>query len=304
MKKGLNILTFLEVERLFSIMKWELNKKDTKITSLFNRFCERLKLLTPEQQSFVIELSRKLELVSLKDYIEKFLMSLFDVPLDIFDKAENIFLCPLIEPYTDIEEETTRVSKSPTKSSNFLLFWLERSDLTWIDNFHKFKFEEDLDKVKKEFNPDNSVIILIDDFIGTGETAINACKMILNEDFNGIELNSEKLIIVTLIAQKEGKQKIEDEVNVKVYSDIIKDKGISDSFVKSIVSDKIDLMKSIEKRVCNNKRFLKKYSFGYGETEALVSLLNKTPNNTFPVYWYETEVKIAPLPRFKNFKHG
>ena len=45
-----------------------------------------------------------------------------------------------------------------------------------------------------------------------------------------------------------------------------------------------------------------KYSFGFNQTEALISLI-KTPNNTFPVYWYEKNGHShAPFPRKENVK--
>lgn len=41
---------------------------------------------------------------------------------------------------------------------------------------------------------------------------------------------------------------------------------------------------------------------GYAESEALVTMI-KTPNNTFPFYWYEKNSNsYAPFPRRENVK--
>ena len=46
----------------------------------------------------------------------------------------------------------------------------------------------------------------------------------------------------------------------------------------------------------------KELYLGYLETESLVAM-NKTPNNTFPVYWYEKNGHShAPFPRKENVK--
>ena len=116
MGKKINVQTFTEVENLFDKMKWDIKKNHKDITSPFNRFCARLTLLTPEQQSFIIDLSSKLDIIPLKDYIERFLMSLFSLPQEVADSAKKIFICPLVSPYIKVPEGAEIVSKGKTKS--------------------------------------------------------------------------------------------------------------------------------------------------------------------------------------------
>ena len=43
--------------------------------------------------------------------------------------------------------------------------------------------------------------------------------------------------------------------------------------------------------------FKEKYHFGYAQSEALVKL-ERTPNNTFPVYWFSyKQRRTVPFPR-------
>lgn len=60
-------------------------------------------------------------------------------------------------------------------------------------------------------------------------------------------------------------------------------------------------MKSVELILATDKRFEQDYSFGYKESEALVTM-TRTPNNTFPLYWFEAKLDKnnkwqAPFPR-------
>ena len=51
----------------------------------------------------------------------------------------------------------------------------------------------------------------------------------------------------------------------------------------------------MEKRYVNN---VGSYSLGYGQSEALVSVFAKSPNNTFPIFW-KVKNKLNIFPRFK-----
>ena len=56
------------------------------------------------------------------------------------------------------------------------------------------------------------------------------------------------------------------------------------------------------KEMANKIKCPKKYALGYKESESLVSILNKSPNNTFGVFWHETKDLISPFPRYINYK--
>ena len=56
------------------------------------------------------------------------------------------------------------------------------------------------------------------------------------------------------------------------------------------------------KKISQQLQVPKELYLGYLETESLVAM-NKTPNNTFPVYWYEKNGHShAPFPRKENVK--
>ena len=85
---------------------------------------------------------------------------------------------------------------------------------------------------------------------------------------------------------------------IPVFADIVREKGISDKFESEEAGQKLDEMKKISKLL----HVPKKLSLGYLDSESLVAM-NKTPNNTFPVYWYEGKGHShAPFPRRENVK--
>ena len=51
------------------------------------------------------------------------------------------------------------------------------------------------------------------------------------------------------------------------------------------------------KRIEHELGVSEEYEFGYGKSEGLVTLI-RTPNNTFPVFWYEpSSDNLAPFVR-------
>ena len=75
-----------------------------------------------------------------------------------------------------------------------------------------------------------------------------------------------------------------------VYSAVQCNKGLSENGT----IEQIEMMKSIEDQI----RIDEVFRFGYHSSEALVKMM-RTPNNTFPIYWFHkrNRNKYAPFPR-------
>jgi hypothetical protein len=300
MKKYLSPKTMLDLEKLFEEKGWEIDESLDIKKSLYKRYCELLKFIDLEEQNLMIELSRRFEQIEMKDYIEFFLMSFFDVGLDLLASKEKIIFAPLIRPFIEIDISKKKIATPPIKSSQFLFYMLQGHDLRWLDHSSKFEFFQTIKDIKENYIQDRTLLILIDDFIGSGKTAINCIENIKKEFAAEVEkeVNINDICVMTIVAQNEGIQNIKDNLGINVYCDKIRKKGITDFFEPKISAEKMDLMKNIEKKLSCPKD----YSLGYEETEALVTFMNKTPNNTFPAYWHETKSKIAPFPRYKIYK--
>ncbi|MEB8344727.1 hypothetical protein OO010_01605 [Flavobacteriaceae bacterium KMM 6898] len=145
-------------------------------------------------------------------------------------------------------------------------------------------------KLEKEGHP----ILLIDNFIGTGETAIETLKEIIA--LKGYD--NKTLFIATLVCQKEGLKVIND---YNVLFEVLRDKGISNKYFGEELIENESIMKSIEEILSIDSKFEDKFRFGYKSSQALVTM-NRTPNNTFPMFWFQAKLgkgeKLnAPFPR-------
>ena len=124
-------------------------------------------------------------------------------------------------------------------------------------------------------------------FIGTGETAVKGINDILSK-----VADRNRIYVIALVAQNVGIEAIES-LGIRIYADVIRFKGISDYYKDEELIEKINLMEAIERKLAIKR----KYRFGYGASEALVTM-KRTPNNTFPVFWEENDrANKAPFPR-------
>jgi len=293
----------LRIEELFLTKCWDINSGNENTLSLFDRFCARLKLLTAEQQLFIIELTYSYTIVELACYLEKFYESLIALGDEIYNSKEKIFVYPLLSPFiktklADGVESVKKINKIPTlktKSSGFLHYMFESDDYTWLSK--KFIPNHSIKFLQAKFNNKDSILLLIDDFVGSGTTAKGICEEYLKEETSSGRIHPDNLKIVSIAAQRQGIIELKESLGIDVISSMTFDKGISDKYHEPIRSAKTNLMEQIETVLDVEEEF----RFGYKKSEALITMLCKTPNNTFPVYWLETRNKIAPFPRKKKY---
>lgn len=285
-KKVLSDKYVEQLYKLFENKNW--SQQEHGKYSVFDRFCERLaELDNDEQRDLIINLTREFLWVSSGQY-EQYLLSafkkLFEDDLWNPEKGKNICICPLL-PENDFGK---------VKSSTFLLYLCQSILMRTYAEFQDGQVRicetpEVLKELKYRENIDS--IILIDDFIGSGETALGSIAYLdfLRKD--------KKIYILAMVAQKEGIENIRKE-GIPVFADVIRVKGISDRFEKEEAKQKCEEMKKIGKLL----NVPQEMYLGFLESESLVAM-NKTPNNTFPVYWYEKKGHSqAPFPRRENIK--
>ena len=134
----------------------------------------------------------------------------------------------------------------------------------------------------------NSVKLRHDNYIGTGETAEKCLLHILK-----MNVEISQIAIVSLVAQKLGLDYL-SKYSICVSTSIERQRGISDFYEGEMLDKNIQLMREIEDKMSIKEKF----KFGYGASEALVTMC-RTPNNTFPIFWEESSnMKTAPFPRF------
>lgn len=132
-------------------------------------------------------------------------------------------------------------------------------------------------------------IILLDDFLGTGNQALATWeKEISKNSFKRISSTCPKLkfIYLVLVAYRTGREKFERASRIKVITGEELDERFK-CFSPFSVIFKNDKEREIAKNIMFNKgRFLfHKHPLGYGNLQLCVAFDHNTPNNSLPVIW-------------------
>lgn len=272
---------------LFESKRW--NVQEMGRYSVFNRFCDRLaELENDTQRDLIMTLTEDFLWVDssmYEQYLQRAFYKLFNDESWKPVKGKNICICPLL-PERDFGK---------VKSSTFMLYFCQSILLRTYTEFQdeQIRICETPEVLKEEkYREHIDSVILIDDFIGSGETALESLAYL---DF--LRKEGKKLYVLALVVQRQGKENIQRE-GISVFSDIVREKGISDRYDKKEAEQKLKEMENISRLL----KAPKELYFGFLDSESLVAM-HKTPNNTFPVYWLEAKGHShAPFPRRDNIK--
>lgn len=272
----------LEYTELFSGKNWAKDDAN-KMNYLF----ERISLLKDEEQEkLVLYLTEKFEYITLVELMSG-LQDAFVKCVKQITCKENILVSPLKNPFVD-----DRRKKSPdgeilfTKAKSpdliYPLLKISLTDETLLDIVH---FCDDPLSLIKKFKPGQTIVILVDDFVGSGLTTqknIDAYVDLLSQ--YKLESSQTDFCVVVEIAMKQGIENLA-QLGIECFANKVQGKGISDdsNFSEEQIKTNICMMKNIESKILDGLN--PKFSLGFEESESLVSIMNKAPNNTFPFYW-------------------
>lgn len=293
---ALNVETLNKITILFKNKRWPIERETDTIGSLYGRFCKRLDMLTQEEQNLVLSLAEDFIYIAFTDLYEQILSSFYSVNEDIYMHNNKIIIAPLKDYYI-IKEDGSRTINTKSYGSDMIWLLFSRTDYRWMDYSNKFITCNQIDKIKHLYDS-KCKICLIDDFVGTGETAKSAIDQLI--DISGIQ--KKDIFILSIISQESGvKYLIKNDI--MSFSNKTIKRGISDceNYSEEQISKLLVLMQNIERKI-DKKIPESENTLGYKKSEALVSILEKSPNNTFPIFWYETKSKVAIFPRYKNLK--
>lgn len=271
----LNIEEMARIKDLFNRKHWPI--QDFFDENVFENFCKMLQGLDKEQSELIISLTEKFLWIQEGEYIKHF-SNVFDsfICSYKFLRGKKIYICPLLP-----EEDFGK-----SKSSVFLLYFVKAHLKAIHDKYPDFliKYADSPSTVCIEQVKNDYTLCLIDDFVGTGETVEKASKYFLDRG-----VTQDKFVVLSLVNMKSGALTLHSK-GYTTYTDISCDKGISEAGDEK----QILIMQSIEKEIGVDDEF----KFGYGASESLVRMI-RTPNNTFPVYWFRNKEKnkFAPFPR-------
>ncbi|WP_315112544.1 phosphoribosyltransferase [Clostridium intestinale] len=291
-KKDYKITPYIieKATEVFNKNKWNIKQNETEEQinwqMRFNMYCSMLSRLDKPQQELVLELTQDYEYISSSNYMAQLyllLTKLYKENYENIKQYNKVYVMPLIAP----NDKALNKVKSSTHLA-YLFFVTELAYNEYIKGIDFIRIEK-LDALPKGINSKcGSIIFLVDDFIGTGDTALDALK-----ELKDAGISNNKIIIVSILGMSLGIDKLR-KMGIKVFSLFIKDRGITDKYDGKELEQKKAIMRSIEE----DMNIVTKLNFGYQGSEALVTMA-RTPNNTFPVFW-DTGKKnqyIAPFPR-------
>ncbi|MHC1717648.1 MAG: phosphoribosyltransferase [Acidaminococcaceae bacterium] len=249
----------------------------------FDRFCVMLEYFNEEERKLILKLTARFLRVGITHYY-KFFKSSFDLANQYFlsCNVDDIIINPLLTNEDRI--------KNKVKSSNCLYYMVKPKQTALkaiYSNYNNIAFEDNIQFLDGYVECANKKILLIDDFIGTGNTVLSAVDYLISRG-----LNKSSLAILALVGQEDGINKIIKE-GYNVFVAEVRNKAITDN-KNSFTSNDLETMEKIGRKIKASKSL----RFGYGESEALVQMV-RTPNNTFPVYWFtkRNAFETVPFPR-------
>lgn len=282
-KRELSTQYLIKISQIFEKNNWLIESKEEAKDSLFNRFCERiLEINENKKRDLILELTERYLWVQEEQYIYYLIdavKKMMQMKPEINEKTK-IYIMPLVSP----EDE------GKTKSSSMLVYLFNSVKLRHDNVLSKYKFEiiDKNENLSLYLENKDAILVLADDYVGTGETAEKCLLHILKMK---VEIN--QIAIVSLVAQQMGLDYL-SKYTICVSASVVRQRGISDFYEDEILHENIQLMREIEDKMSIRE----KYKFGYKKSEALVTMC-RTPNNTFPIFWEESgNMKIAPFPRF------
>jgi len=294
-KKQIEPIELIQIEQLFQDKNWEIEPDLDIRISLYQKYIDRYERIKKEDRELFIELSRRFLRIKENEVYSIFRDSYNQIYDDYLESFSNIYILPLVEPYIELKKTAKdKIARPKIKSGEKIKLFIELNEYRELKFSKKINLPDNFALIEKSFNPKNDLLILVDDFIGSGRTANDILKSI----FKNTKFNSDNVIILSLVAQEIGINSIYNTNRVVTFFKHLKKKAISDFYKGNELKEKMNKSISMEETI----KIPKKWSLGYEKSEALVSIMNKSPNNTLPIFWYETKTMIAPFKRHVNYK--
>ena len=271
----------IKLEDIFEKKDW---KKNPLHSSVENKIFKLLNKLNENEINLILELLEKFTWIGNNQYDKKIIDIFRSIDKSILRSATKFYFFPIVKPW---DTNKLKSGLSLIYPLTCILNYIEDLDHIVKSNNSVITNYKDLGRLKIA---KNEYLILVDDFIGSGRTLIKCLEKIYE-----YKIPPEKIIIVSIAIQEDG-LKLITESKLKCYYSHIEKKGISNYFIDLERTKRISLMQLIERKL----KFNSKFSLGYEQSEALISLI-RTPNNTFPIFWHEyaddNTFKKAPFPR-------
>lgn len=298
-KKVQNVNILMECEKRFSQKPWY-------SVEWLNALMGRLVYLDDGEVKLILELTERFRYHRLNDVNAMLYDAFSKIPKERLNDASKILFAPLKSPYHLVEEKKWKKRRkaegwdmqllsTPAKSCDFIFRLMQ------ID--YPGKYQQYAQKIVicstpqdiEQHYENDSLIVLWDDFVGSGDTAFTAIAGIQHFLIGkGYTTNENNYAVVCMCAMNYGVDVLQ-YFDLPCYAAEVYGKAISEDnrYTEIEREQRRNSMQSVERKVV--KKALKSYSLGYERSEALLSIMDKCPNNTFPFYWYNSQHGVAPV---------
>lgn len=244
-----------------------LRDKEAALCSLLFEDCP-----SSDHRTLILDLINRFTYLSVSAYKEK----IGDLAMDIATDPE-------------ISEGTTQIvamaADSSADSSQYVLYDLkvELEKKGWSNYKQVNKFGDSYKMYTR--NPEHKHIVLIDEFIGSGQTVKSRVDE-LHRVYRGASVADYTVRVKALVATRVGVEFLRG-LGIVVDAQVMVDRGISDYYHGASIAANIRLMKDVESVLSEQFHLDPELSLGYSQVEALYTRDGgNTPNNVFPIFWW------------------
>jgi hypothetical protein len=204
--------TIKRLDNIFSKNQWPIiDSGPLGEGNLFDEFCELLSFLNDEERELVLQLTENFKRYTLVDYPILCDNVFKKIDKNFLQSKKNIYVIPLNSPKD--------VLRGKIKSGGNVAYLLKDPILPRYLIRSKQHIIDVADVIKLHelyANRKDSLIIFFDDFIGTGQTALE----VIEYYNNNTKIEQESILVASLVALKSGYDSIAD-MGVNVAADII-----------------------------------------------------------------------------------
>ena len=253
----------------------QINERINKLVKKLrvNKYCDEEKeLLYNLLQKVLLNEQTKVNKNNLLDVIEE--VNCYK-DLEINDYI-NATITHIIK--TEIREKYMILKEKISSSNHTIISKVLKDGL--LEECNIIKYSKDNGIELKEVK-ENSVILIVDDYVGSGKTIIDILKELENC------YNNQNVKIISYIWQEKAINKINEYINEKErnnnYEIHIDENSIIEKSYKERYEENSRIFKYIED-TCNTCRD-KRCRFGYNRTGAMLTINGLSPNNNISMLW-------------------
>lgn len=158
-----------------------------------------------------------------------------------------------------------------------------------------------IDQIMNGGVPNQSQVVFLDDYIGTGSQAVQLWYGLLDspEFMRTFSLS----MFAAISVNEEGFERIRSETGFRTqYVDLMK-RSQKPFAEKSVVfTDPVEREEARQIVLGYGQRIMSEFPLGYGECQGLTGFYYNTPNNTLPIFWSTRDGWKPILPHRESFR--